>query len=307
MKGPDFFIAGAPKSGTTALAHYLSAHPGIFFSDPKEPQYFTFDYPGHRGAATLNDYLALFRAAPERALRAGEGSVWYLYSRAAGREIRRRFPDARIVLLLRRPDEMAISLYVQQRRMGIENAPSFAHAWQWEAARRKGLRIPVTCRTPEFLFYGAVARYGEQIERLYGHFPRDRVKVFLYEDFACDPGQVYRDVIRFLGLTDDGRDYFPVVNPHSDVRSAKMQIAIGYGVEKLRALRARAMARYGVDLAALGIHRAVIGGVRYLNKRTGPARPVAEDLKKAVREHYRDDILKLERLLGRDLSHWLGC
>lgn len=37
MRGPDFFIAGAPKSGTTALAHYLSAHPGVFFSDPKEP------------------------------------------------------------------------------------------------------------------------------------------------------------------------------------------------------------------------------------------------------------------------------
>ena len=37
---PNFFIAGAPKSGTTSLYHYLSQHPEIYMSPIKEPNYF---------------------------------------------------------------------------------------------------------------------------------------------------------------------------------------------------------------------------------------------------------------------------
>ena len=35
----DFFIIGAPSSGTTSLAFYLSEHKQIVFSSPKEPKY----------------------------------------------------------------------------------------------------------------------------------------------------------------------------------------------------------------------------------------------------------------------------
>ncbi len=34
---PDFVIAGAAKSGTTALFEYLSRHPGVFMPRLKEP------------------------------------------------------------------------------------------------------------------------------------------------------------------------------------------------------------------------------------------------------------------------------
>jgi hypothetical protein len=42
---PDFFVAGAPKAGTTALHAALSAHPGLFMSAIKEPQFFLTDGP----------------------------------------------------------------------------------------------------------------------------------------------------------------------------------------------------------------------------------------------------------------------
>ena len=38
---PDFIIAGAPKCGTTALAFFLSEHPGVCISRIKEPRFFT--------------------------------------------------------------------------------------------------------------------------------------------------------------------------------------------------------------------------------------------------------------------------
>src|SRR5258705_1172785 len=37
---PNFFIAGVPKAGTTALYHYLRQHPQIYMSPHKEPTYF---------------------------------------------------------------------------------------------------------------------------------------------------------------------------------------------------------------------------------------------------------------------------
>ena len=40
---PDFFIAGAQKSGTTAISSILNHHPKIFVSIPKEPMFFCRD------------------------------------------------------------------------------------------------------------------------------------------------------------------------------------------------------------------------------------------------------------------------
>lgn len=37
---PNFFIAGAPKSGTTTLYRYLNEHRDVFMSPIKEPNFF---------------------------------------------------------------------------------------------------------------------------------------------------------------------------------------------------------------------------------------------------------------------------
>ena len=44
MKLPNFFIVGAMKSGTTSLYWYLNAHPQVYMSPMKEPNYFCKDY-----------------------------------------------------------------------------------------------------------------------------------------------------------------------------------------------------------------------------------------------------------------------
>lgn len=44
MIKPNFFIVGAPKCGTTSLAHWLAGHPQVFMSPVKEPHFFNTDY-----------------------------------------------------------------------------------------------------------------------------------------------------------------------------------------------------------------------------------------------------------------------
>ena len=91
MTIPNTFIVGAPRSGTTALHHYLSQHPDIFMSEPKEPHHFGRDLwteytEFFRRFRDKDRYLALFAEANGHAA-VGEASVWYLFSSTAAAEI----------------------------------------------------------------------------------------------------------------------------------------------------------------------------------------------------------------------------
>ena len=61
MIKPNFFFVGAPKCGTTSIAYYLSQHPNIFISNPKEPHFFEEEIP--RGIKSLKAYESLFSNA----------------------------------------------------------------------------------------------------------------------------------------------------------------------------------------------------------------------------------------------------
>lgn len=99
---PNFFILGAPKAGTTAMAQWLSEHPDVFMSAIKEPQFFNADHGGGFEGG-LAEYLKLFAAASARHRVIGEGTVWYLYSRVAVKTILDVSPSARFLVMLRNP------------------------------------------------------------------------------------------------------------------------------------------------------------------------------------------------------------
>src|SRR6476661_1903979 len=92
---PDFFIVGAPKCGTTAMNDYLRQHPQIFMPERKDISYFGMDLKFERPRISGEEYLSLFRGA-NGALRVGESSVWYLYSRTSAQEIKSFSPAASI-------------------------------------------------------------------------------------------------------------------------------------------------------------------------------------------------------------------
>ncbi len=185
-KKPDFFIVGAPKSGTTAMDHYLSLRPDIFMAR-KEMHFFGKDlgFAPQFYRRDLNEYAAEFENWKGQT-RCGEGSVWYLFSKQAAEEIKAFNPDARIIIMLRDPVEMLYSLYYTFRWDGNEHLPTFADALAAEDDRRAGRNITRQTYFAPGLVYHDVVRYAEQVRRYFDVFGRDRVKVIIYEDFAAN-------------------------------------------------------------------------------------------------------------------------
>jgi len=291
---PNFFLLGAPKSGTTALAEYLASHPAVLFSQPKEAKYFHTDFhPSHRLATSLEGYLRMFGGRREMARHqaVGEGTVWYLYSDAAVPNILRLVPDARFLVLLRNPPDLVHSLHAQLLYGGDENVESFAAAWRLQERRRRGEAIPPFCREPKVLQYGAVGSLGFQMARLFSHVPPERVLPLLFDDLCADPRREYRRALDFLHLGDDGRRDFPIVNPNRVVHRPRTATVVRVGAAVKRGLGLR---------RSLGVWRRLSPLLSRRQRRD----PLPPDLRHDLEEHFREDVDRLATLLERDLSAW---
>ena len=308
---PGFFIVGAPKCGTTALYDYLSTHPQIYFPETKEPHYFSRDLPrfgcgwvngverfGHELA--LDDYLALYRDVSPVKTVYGDASVMYLFSEAAVRNILDFNPDAKLVVMLRDPVDMAHALHSTWLKECIENEPDFETAWRLQSSRASGQDLPSDrfCPEPVMLQYGRQCLLGEQVERVLKTVPREQVRIHFFDDFVQSPDCVYRDILRFLRLPHDGRSEFPKVNAHR-VRS--------------KSGLARIIKRPPFPLNYLKV------GVRWtLHRAVGPRRTwrmaetlttrsderavLSEPFRTELEEYFRSDQEKLAELLGRPSS-----
>lgn len=301
MKFPNVFIIGAPKCGTTALSDYLRGHPQVFMSIPKEPHYFAFDLPTLRrlGRPTLEAYLALFNAAEDTYLAAGEASVWYLYSRDALPEIARTLPSARFIAMVRNPIEMVHALHGQMLWSMREDEPDFERAWRLQDERRAGRGMPRRAIDAAIYQYREVGLLGAQLERAMGLVPKGSLKVIIYDDFVASPVSVYESVVSFLGLPPDERRDFDRMNASKTQRN---RIVGRFAMQPPGEIVQAAMA----IKRAMGIERlGVLSRLKAWNARPVERAPLSPAFRRELAEYFAPDVKRLGALLGRDLGHWL--
>lgn len=297
----NFFIVGAPKCGTTAMSEYLRTHPQIFMSTPKEPSYFADDLPGMRYVDSLAEYERLFSRATTNQCIIGEASPSYLFSTVAIENIAAYNPQARLLVMLRNPLEMLPSYHAQLCYSSFEDETDFERAWDLQAQRQQGLHIPPKCREPRVLQYAKVASFPQQLERAWRHFPQLQVLVVLYDDLVRDLPAVYRKVLNFLGVHDDGRREFPVVNQRKAARFATLNQLLHTPPAWAR----RWMAR----LSGSPLHdRLVTVYSSILRANTRPSEKLGLDpaFRARLADVYAADIDRLEQILGRQLDDWRG-
>jgi hypothetical protein len=302
MKKPNFFIVGAPKCGTTALSEYLRDHPNIFFSQPKEPYFFATDFPNHRQCSDFDDYLGLFHGtSSSNYLAAGEGSAGYLYSREATRNIYEYNPEAKLIVMLRNPVDLVQSLHSQFLRDFEEEEEDFESAWNLQELRKSGKRLPKKCRTLAFLQYRDVGKLGAQMERLLEVFPKEQVKVILFEDFVADTKCIYEDVLAFLYVPSDKREYFPQINENRQYRMRWLGQFTQCPPKGL--LRTYRYVKDRVGIKNFG--HLLMQILRKTNSVSLVREPLRIEFRRTLTKDFEQDIRILERIIDRDLSYWV--
>ena len=306
MTMPNFFIVGAQKAGTTSLYHYLNQHPQIYMSPIKEPFFFDHemnsegevvrrDFGGRRQPprfANIEEYRALFEGVEdEKAV--GEATPLYIYAPGTPNRIERYVPGAKSIALLRHPADRAYSAFLYAVRIGAEPLTDFAQALREEPRRIRN-------RWHYVFHYRSRGLYYRQLKRYYEVFGRERLGVWLYEDLREDPASVAQSVFRFLEVDDTFA---------SDTSSKHNPAGVPASVPARAAMRATDR--------AVGVLRKVVGPTssilppafemrRLVQSRvlTEPP-PIDPGLREELTFSYKEDILRLQDLIGRDLSTWL--
>lgn len=292
---PNFFIVGAPKSGTTALYHFLRQHPEIYMPEAKEPHFFGSADEPEVASRSLEEYLDLFRCGAGKP-RVGEASVYYLYSKRAARRIHEFDPGARIIIMLRNPVEMIPSLHHQRVYSDNERLTDLDEALAAEAPRKRGeIKIPRKTHNPHALFYRDVGRYSVQVQRYLDVFPREQVHIILFDDFVADLPGVYRRTLEFLGVDPAFRPKFERVNDSQSIRSHSVRRWLERPLDKGR-LR-----------GLVPFRRRLYESVRRWNTVAGLKPQVTERQRSFLRREFAEDIRILSSMIGRDLSPWLSA
>lgn len=182
----DFLVAGAQKSGTSALHHFLSLHPEIGLHAPpvREPHYFSTRHIQDQ-SENYTGYHDLY--TPEALSRVtGDITPIYLYLGGCLQRAHTYNPGLRIIVILRDPANRAYSQWNMERARGIESR-SFLRALIHEAW--------VRVRDGQHMHFSYFQRglYARQIKQLFAIFPRAQCLVIKHEDFEADlPGTLAR-------------------------------------------------------------------------------------------------------------------
>jgi hypothetical protein len=189
----DFIIAGAQKSGTTALRYFLQKHPQITLGDQQEIHFFDNDEFFAREPV---DYEPLHRHFPlvTRSTIAGECTPHYLHYKPAMERIWNYNPRIKLLVLLRNPIERAFAHWNMQRFKGREPL-DFLDAVQ--AERNRVAEDSLQARRFSYVRRGF---YSEQLECVFKFFPREQVNAIKFDNFRNDNRGTLNSVCDFLGV-----------------------------------------------------------------------------------------------------------
>ena len=206
---PNLFIIGAPKSGTTSLAHNLSRHPNIFMPKMKEPRYFDahtfYDYKEDYPLKSLDEYLELFKSktAKESVYRL-DASVFIMYSKSSIDQILSVSPDAKFILILRDPVDSSISMHSQRLKYPKgpirELSENFLECWKMIDKRKKGLAFPDGCRNKLLFRYDLLYSYEKYLPYIINKIKFENLFIGNFEDYKNNHIEFFQHIFNFLDI-----------------------------------------------------------------------------------------------------------
>lgn len=254
---PRGFIIGAMRSGTSALARAVAAHPDLYLAPNKEIHF--WDAYHARGVGWYEGQFAGMSAE-----RMACDASPFMYDHEALDRLAGHIPDARLVAIIRNPVDRAYSHYWHNRRRDREPL-SFEDAVASEAERTAGA-VPPRRRMehPEdnryqYLYRGR-SRYAEHLGHAEARFSREQILVIRNEELRNAPDVTVARVLRHFGLDPDRARAVARPAPRTPSLARRLKRRLRGGRERSLdqsypplepALRARLFQEMEPDIAAL--------------------------------------------------------
>lgn len=280
---PTFYCIGAQKAGTTWLYDCLAEHPEVFVPEHKEVNWFRGwrGRPSQYATRGLGPYERLFDGAAGRLAR-GDISPGLLAAGCAS-TLERLTPDAKILVMLRDPASRAHSHYhmlAGRAELGFTFDELLAD--------------PHRPDPDGILDDGFYAKHLEPFIERFGH-----VEVLRFEDVGQAPEALFARVCSVIGVD-------PSVRPaRLRTRSNAAGAYRWRAAYRARLWTAKRLAAGGLDPLRVGIKRLGVPRlVERVFRRETPNPPLTAPQRARLKEIYREDVARLESLLGRRLDEW---
>lgn len=302
---PDFIIGGAMKSATSSLHHLLAQHEQVYLpdgethffclDDPVQHSGFFFparspsqrapDYDRHR-ETNLDWYNQIFEPAhPDQCV--GDYSSTYLPAPNAPHRIRRLIPDVKLLFMLRNPVDRTYPHYWHRVKTG-RAAHQFEHELQ---------HGPSTLLLRSF--------YKPQLDRYLDVFPRNQIKIVLFERFVDHTQEVVDEVCSFLELenTVDVASADTHQNQSPVPRWPGLQLLFNYCTTGMET-RSEDDLPYPAKPRSPYVLQGLVHHLRKLNLAPGRPPPMKDSTRSCLEQIFARKNRGLGDLLGVDLSRY---
>ena len=200
---PNLIIAGAPRSGTTSLFYWLSAHPDVwgvpdkearFLLDPDDPDFKPeSNYRDHG----LDGYAKYFsKCLDEMPQIVVESSPDYLYQETAPRVLSSLDPLPQIIFILREPAARSYSHFIFLRDSLLVLDPELTFR-EFVALESRSSSIPATGHARKII---AHSRYIEYLDHWTSAFPRSHMQIYLFEHLRDESCSLMQGVATQIGI-----------------------------------------------------------------------------------------------------------
>lgn len=286
-KLPNLFIIGTAKSGTSSMYQYLREHNDIYGSSKKEPRFLTKDNlmklpiskdEAEKIISSQEKYMELYKEATDEKYII-DGSVYTIFFKEALEKLKNLTSEYKIIVMLRNPVDRFISHYKMAYLLGQVKIPV-----------EKFIKTPICGMGLNSLELGL---YYNQIQTLYEILDKDNIKVIIFDDFKENTKDTLSSVYDFLDISSSILDSSEAIHFKSP------------GVARVQVLHNLYMKnKMVVKIKKLFINTKLRNIKKYIHKFLYKKADVSQDIYAFLYQYYKEDILKLEKLLDTNLDRW---
>ena len=272
---PNLVIIGAQKCGTSGLHYYLSLHPDVEMSTPKELNFFIAERTWDRG---IEWYAKHFDAAAKVRGEASPNYTAYPHHAGVPERMHSVVPDARLVYLVRDPIDRIAAHWVHNY-----------------AKRREKGDIAATVMHPNTT-YVLRSQYFMQLRQFLNHYPAEQILVLDQDDLRHRRRETLTEVFSFVGVDPEFDHPGFTQERHRTTRKHRSS-KLGMRVERFgkRAFRGTPPRGFWFAQRLFLLRRPI---------EVPDAAQIRDALSPEVITVLREDADRLREFTGRSFDHW---